>query len=205
MVDVHGGCKRSILPTVTIRPQELARALTNLLNPFVIFTALFALVAFAEAGAYRGVLYLAVELTAAAAVAGYVLFMRRRSRVGDFWISGRAERLTPALFLLVAFVALLAALVLLDAPQDLSLLTLSMGLASAAVAGITLLWKASAHCTVAGHAAAAGLLLLGLLGFAFLVVLPLVVWSRVTDKAHTLSQTLAGAAVGAGFAILLLA
>jgi hypothetical protein len=196
---------RSILPTMTIRPQELAHALTNALNPFVIFTALFALVAFAEAGAYRGVLYLAVELTAAAAVAGYVLFMRRRSRVGDFWISGRAERLTPALFLLVAFVALLAALVLLDAPQDLSLLTLSMGLASAAVAGITLLWKASAHCTVAGHAAAAGLLLLGLLGFAFLLVLPLVVWSRVTDKAHTLSQTLAGAAVGAGFAILLLA
>jgi membrane-associated phospholipid phosphatase len=196
---------RSILPTMTIRPQELAHALTNALNPFVIFTALFALVAFAEAGAYRGVFYLAVELTAAATVAGYVLFMRRRSRVGDFWISARAERLTPALFLLAAFMVLLAALVLLDAPQDLSLLTLSMGLASAAVAGITLLWKASAHCTVAGHAAAAGLLLLGLLGFAFLLVLPLVVWSRVTDKAHTLSQTLAGAAVGAGFAILLLA
>jgi membrane-associated phospholipid phosphatase len=202
---VRGVCKRSILPTVTIRPQELARALTNILNPFVIFTALFALVAFAEAGAYRGVLYLAVELTAAAAVAGYVLFMRRRSRVGDFWISTRAERLTPALFLLAAFVALLTALVLLDAPQNLSLLTLSMGLASAAVAGITLLWKASAHCTVAGHAAAVGLLLLGPLGFAFLLVLPLVLWSRVTLKAHTLSQTLTGAAVGAGFAVLFLA
>jgi membrane-associated phospholipid phosphatase len=202
---VRGGCKRSILPTVTIRPPELARALTNALNPFVIFTALFALAAFVEAGAYRGVLYLAVELTAAAAVAGYVLFMRRRSRVGDFWISTRAERLTPAVFLLAAFVALLAALVLLDAPQDLSLLTLSMGLASAAVAGITLLWKASAHCAVAGHAAAAGLLLLGPPGFVFLLVLPLVVWSRVTVKAHTLSQTLAGAAVGAGFAVLFLA
>jgi membrane-associated phospholipid phosphatase len=201
---VRGGCKRSILPTVTIRPQELARALTNILNPFVIFTALFALVAFAEAGAYRGVLYLAVELSAAAAVAGYVLFMRRSSRVGDFWISTRAERLTPAVFLLAAFVALLTALVLLDAPQNLSLLTLSMGLASAAVAGITLLWKASAHCTVAGHAAAAGLLLLGSLGFAFLLVLPLVLWSRVTLKAHTLSQALAGAAVGAGFAVLFL-
>jgi membrane-associated phospholipid phosphatase len=190
---------------VTIRPQELASALTNVLNPFVIFTALFALVAFVEAGAYRGFLYLAVELTAAAAVAGYVLFMRRRSRVGDFWISTRAERLAPAVFLLAAFVALLAALVLLDAPQNLSLLTLSMGLASAAVAGITLLWKASAHCTVAGHAAAVGLLLLGPLGFAFLLVLPLVLWSRVTLKAHTLSQTLTGAAVGAGFAVLFLA
>jgi membrane-associated phospholipid phosphatase len=202
---VRGGCKRRILPTVTIRPQELASALTNVLNPFVIFTALFALVAFVEAGAYRGFLYLAVELTAAAAVAGYLLFMRRRSRVGDFWISTRAERLAPAVFLLAAFVALLAALVLLDAPQDLSLLTLSMGLASAAVAGITLLWKASAHCTVAGHAAAVGLLLLGPLGLVFLLVLPLVLWSRVTLKAHTLSQTLTGVAVGAGCAVLFLA
>jgi membrane-associated phospholipid phosphatase len=202
---VRGGCKRSMLPTVTIRPQELARVLTNALNPFVIFTALFALVAFAEGGAYRGFLYLAVELTAAAAVAGYVLLMRQRSRVGDFWISARAERVSPAVFLLAAFVALLAALVLLDAPQDLTLLTLSMGLASAAVAWITLLWKASAHCTVAGHAAAAGLLLLGSPGLVFLLVLPLVVWSRVILKAHTLSQTLAGAAVGAGFAVLFLA
>ena len=202
---MRGGCKRSILPTVTIRPQRLASALTNALNPFVIFTALFALVVFVEVGVYRGVLYLAVELTAAAAVAGYVLFMRRRSRVGDFWISTRAERLTPALFLLAAFVALLGALALLDAPQNLSLLTLSMGLASAAVAGITLLWKVSAHCTAAGHAAAAGLLLLGSLGFAFLLVLPLILWSRVTLKAHTLSQTLTGAAVGAGFAVLFLA
>jgi membrane-associated phospholipid phosphatase len=205
MVDVRGGCKRSMLPTVTIRLQRLASALTNALNPFVIFTALFALVAFVEAGVYRGLLYLAVELTAAAVVAGYVLSMRRRSRVGDFWISARAERLTPAVFLLATFLALLAILVLLDAPQDLSLMTLSMGLASAAVAGITMLWKASAHCTVAGHAAAAGLLLLGPPGLVFLLVLPLVLWSRVTLKAHTLSQTLAGAVVGAGFAVLFLA
>jgi hypothetical protein len=108
-------------------------------------------------------------------------------------------------FLLATFLALLAILVLLDAPQDLSLMTLSMGLASAAVAGITMLWKASAHCTVAGHAAAAGLLLLGPPGLVFLLVLPLVLWSRVTLKAHTLSQTLAGAVVGAGFAVLFLA
>jgi hypothetical protein len=202
---VRGRCTRSILPTVTSRPQRLARALTNALNPFATFTALFALVALAEAGAYRGAIYLAVELTAAAAVAGYVLVMRRRTRVGDFWISTRAERLTPAVFLLAAFVALLGVLALLDSPQNLFLLTLSMGLASAAVAGITLLWKASAHCTVTGHAAAAGLLLLGPLGFAFLLALPIVVWSRVTLRAHTLPQALAGATVGAGFAVLFLA
>jgi hypothetical protein len=131
--------------------------------------------------------------------------MRRRRRVGDFWISARAERLTPALFLLAAFVALLGGLIALDAPRDLFLLTLSMGLASATVALVTLAWKASAHCTVAGHAAATGLLLLGAPGFLFLLSLPLVIWARVVLKAHTLPQTLAGATVGVGFAVAFLA
>ena len=183
----------------------LARTLTNVLNPFVIFTALYALVAFSEANASRALQYVALELLAAAMVAGYVLLMRRRSRVGDFWISARAERLTPALFLLTAFVALLAILKLLGAPEDLLLLTLSMGLASATVALLTLFFKASARCTVAGHAAAAGLLLLAAPGLVFVLVLPAVIWARVALGAHTTPETLAGAAVGAGFAVLFLA
>jgi hypothetical protein len=181
-----------------------ARTLTNVLNPFAIFTALYVLVALSEVAVSRALLYTAPELIAAAAVAGYVLFMRRRSRVGDFWISARAERLTPALFLLAAFVVLLGALWLLGAPENLILLTLSMGLASAAVAFVTLFFKASAHCTVAGHAAAAGLLLLGPLGWIFAIALPLVVWARVTPGAHTVHEALVGAAVGAGFALLFL-
>ncbi len=184
--------------------RTLARALTDALNPFIIFTALYALVAFAEADTAGAFLYVALELLAAATVAGYVVLMRHHSRVGDFWISARAERLTPALFLLAAFVALLAALALLNAPENLLLLTLSMGLASAAVALVTLLFKASAHCTVAGHAAAAGLLLLGSLGWIFAVALPLVVWARVVLGAHTTSEALAGAGAGAIFALLFL-
>ena len=184
--------------------RTLAHTLTNVLNPFAIFTALFLAVALAESPVPRALLYTGVELLAAAAVASYVLLMRRRARVGDFWISVRAERLAPAGFLLLAFVALLGALWLLGAPEDLSLLTLSMGLASAAVALLTLYFKASAHCTVAGHAAAAGLLLLGTPGIAFLLLLPLVIWSRVALGAHTLPETLAGAAVGIVFAVLFL-
>jgi membrane-associated phospholipid phosphatase len=189
---------------MTNRTAGPARLVTNVLNPFFLFTALYTLVAFARAPAGGAVLYVALEFLAAAFVAGYVFLMRRRKRVGDFWISARAERLVPAVVLLAAFVALLAALALSDAPPDLFLLTLSMGLASAAVAAITLFWKASAHCAVAGHAAAAGLLLLGPLGLVFLLALPLVVWSRVTLTAHTLSQTLAGTVAGVLFAALFL-
>jgi membrane-associated phospholipid phosphatase len=184
--------------------RTLARLLTDVLNPFAIFTVLFFAVALAESQVSRALLYTGAELLAASAVASYVLLMRRRARVGDFWISARAERLAPALFLLTAFVVLLGALWLLGAPEDLSLLTLSMGLASATVALLTLFFKASAHCTVAGHAATAGLLLLGPLGIVSLVVLPLVIWSRVALGAHTVLEALAGAAVGAVFATLFL-
>lgn len=182
-----------------------SRTLTNVLNPFAVFTALFALVALAESPFGTALLYLGLEVLAALAVTGFVLLLRRRSRVGDFWLSARVERLGPALFLLVAFVALLGALWLIDAPRNLLLTTLSMGLASAAVALVTLLWKASAHCTVAGHAAAAGPLLLGPPGWVFALALPLVVWARVGPEAHTLPQALAGAGVGAAFALLFLA
>ncbi len=185
--------------------QRAARLLTNALNPFFVFTALYALVAYGETSAPRATLYVIVELIAAAFVAGYVFFLRRRSRVGDFWISARRQRLTPALVLLSTFVALLGALALLGAPGILFRTTLSMGLASTKVAATTLLWKASAHSAVAGHAAVAGLLVLGPSGAVFAIALPAVLWSRVVLGAHTLSQTLAGAGTGAVFALVFLA
>ena len=186
--------------------QRAARLLTNVLNPFSIFTALYVLVAFSQAATtFQAILYVGVEVLAAAVVAGYVLLLRRRRRVGDFWISTRSQRIMPALVLLAAFVALLAVLALLAAPGALLRTTLSMGLASATVAAVTLFWKASAHAAVAGHAATAGLLVLGLSGLRFLVVLPAVLWSRVAAGAHTFPQTLAGAGGGAAFALARLA
>jgi len=185
--------------------KRAARLLTDVLNPFFIFTALYTLVAFSEAGAPRAALYISAELAAAVFVAGYVFLLRLRRRVEDFWISTRVERIVPALVLLGAFVALLGALALLGAPEILLRTTLSMGSASATVTATTLLWKVSAHSAVAGHAAATSLLIFGLPGLLFALVLALVLWSRVGPGAHTLSQALAGAGVGAAFALLLLA
>ncbi len=184
---------------------RLAKRLADVLNPFVVFTALYALVAFSRASPGAAILYLAVELLAAGLVAGFVLLLRRRRRVGDFWISDRNQRIVPAVFLLSTFAALLGALALLNVPESLFLVTLSIGLASAAVAAVTLLWKASAHSAVAGHAAVAALLVLGpALGLPFLLALPAVLWSRVTTGAHTTAQVLAGAGVGAAFALAFL-
>ena len=177
-----------------------ARLFTNVLNPFSVFTALYALVAMGEASVPQATLYVAVELAAAAFVAGYVFLLLRRRRVGDFWLSGRRQRLVPALVLLSTFVALLGVLTLIGAPVTLFLTTLSMGLASAAIAVTTLVWKASAHSAVSGHASVVGLLVLGPPGLLFALVLPAVLWARVAAGDHTPAQALAGAGIGAIFA-----
>ena len=190
----------------TQRPAgRAARLLADALNPFSVFTALYVLVAFSEASPAPAALYVTVELAAASLVALYVFALRRGRRVGGFWLPGRRERLVPALFLLSAFAALLVSLALLSVPQALFYATLSMGLAAASVAALTLFWKASAHSAVAGHAAAAGGLILGTLGLPFAAILPLVLWARVASGAHTLPQVLVGAGVGATFALLFLA
>lgn len=184
--------------------RTLSHLLTNVLNPFVLFTLVFAAASFSEAGFFSGLGYVFLELIAAAFVAGYVLLMHRRKKVGDFWISTRSERLVPAVVLLAAFAGLLFSLYLLGATEALFFLTLSMGLASGAVALITLFWKASAHCAVAGHAAMAGVILFGISGMVFAFLLPAVMWARVRLGAHTVFQTLAGAFVGAAFASVFL-
>ncbi len=189
---------------MTVRYTQMRRpanTITNTLNPFFVFTALYVLVALAESALDRALLYVGIELAAAGAVAGYVLWLRRRSQVGDFWISRRAERLVPAAFTILASAVLILSLYFLHAPEGLFRATISMGLATVVSAAITLFWKISAHSSVAGHATVAGFLLLGPAGVVFLLTLPLVLWSRVATKAHTLPQVFAGAVLGAVLAL----
>lgn len=188
-----------------MNPKSFFRLVSNVANPFVIFTALYVVAAFGYSDGFGvALVYVAFELVAAALVAGYVFRIRRRRGIGGFWMPARRERLVPALVLLGAFVGLLVCLLLANAPPEVFRITASMGLAAAAVAAFTLVWKASAHAAVAGHAAVWGVVLLGILGLPFVVVLPLVAWSRVALGAHTLAQAVVGAGVGGVFALLFL-
>jgi hypothetical protein len=72
--------------------RNAARLLADALNPFSVFTALYALVAFSEANPARAALYVAVELAAVSLVVLYVFALRRGRRVGDFWLSARSAK-----------------------------------------------------------------------------------------------------------------
>ncbi len=170
----------------------------------MVFTTLYAAVSVMEStNLFRAALFVGLEVLAAGIGVLFLIYRRRASGNSGFWIPHRAQRRIAAGLLLVLFTCLTGALTLLDAPGALVQATLSMGLVTLAAAAITIFWKVSAHAAVAGHAAVAAFLLLGLVwGLAFTAVLPAVTLSRVVLGDHTPLQVLAGAALGATGALL---
>jgi membrane-associated phospholipid phosphatase len=71
----------------------------------------------------------------------------------------------------------------------------AMWLQVAAIFFVTLRWKISVHTAAAAGGATLIWTLLGS-GIPFLLVVPLIVWSRIRLRHHTLPQTLAGALIG---------
>jgi membrane-associated phospholipid phosphatase len=60
---------------------------------------------------------------------------------------------------------------------------------------ITLWWKISLHAAAAAGAATMAWALLGT-GLPFLLTVPLIAWSRIRLRRHTLAQTVLGALLG---------
>ena len=188
---------------VVLGTETIARRLGQVLNPFVLFTVLFTLVATTTAASWLGAaFYLALELLAAGFVVAFLLHRTASNRAGDFWLKAREERRVPALILLAAAVALQGSLAVFGAPTELVLLMGSMLGAALLLAGVTLWWKASAHSAVAGHAAVWASAVLGPWGLPFGIAVPIVMWARAAERRHTWAQVLAGAGIGATAAVV---
>jgi hypothetical protein len=97
---------------------------------------------------------------------------------------------------IASFLAGLALLVALGAPQPLIALVVAMLTCLAATMFVTLWWKVSLHTAAASGTVAILVLTFGPLLILALPVIALVVWSRIRLGDHTLAQTLCGAALG---------
>jgi membrane-associated phospholipid phosphatase len=184
----------------------VAVAVGAILNPLLLFTALFAATAFEVAGVWEASGYVVVEIGAVGTLVVYLLGLRSRNSSG-FWLPVREERLVPAFVLLGLGVATVVLLGYLDAPGELVRLTLGM-LATASLVTAMIAWiKASAHAAVACHCAIAGVASLGAPGFIFVVLVPVIMWARIAERAHTPVEVIVGAVTGtviASAAVLLL-
>lgn len=188
------------------RGPRLAVAVGAILNPLVLFTALFAATAFDVAGVWEASGYVVVEIGASGVLVAYLLALRSRHSSG-FWLPVREERLVPAFVLLGLGAATVALLVYFAAPGELVSLTLGMLVTASLVTAMIAWIKASAHVAVACHCAIAGMASLGLPGFVFVLLVPVIMWARIAERAHTPAEVAVGGCAGtaiAAAAVLLL-
>jgi membrane-associated phospholipid phosphatase len=131
----------------------------------------------------------------------YLIWLRHRGLVTDLDVQVRKQRMRPMIFMLVCGGVTWLALALGAAPAQMVFLAGVIWLQMIVIFGITLCWKISVHCATAAGVATMVWVLLGT-PLPLLVGVPIVAWSRVRLRRHTLMQTIAGSLLGFGlFAI----
>lgn len=139
-----------------------------------------------------GYLLIAVGLPSA-----YIVWLVHRGDVADVHVPVRAERIRP--LICAVSLALLAWLVLyrVSAPRLLQCLAGVNSLQATLFLAITLRWKVSLHCATAANLAVLALVLVsGAAATPFVMLVPVVAWSRIHLQRHTFAQAAGGALLG---------
>lgn len=133
-----------------------------------------------------------------------VLWMVHNGKLSDFDIYFRQQRLVP--YLTIIGCSLTAALVMTFAgapPLQIALAFVGL-LQTIGLFVINTRWKISAHSASSASFSILMLYLNGTHALASLILVPLVIWSRVLLKRHTLWQTIAGSLLGFSTALTVL-
>jgi membrane-associated phospholipid phosphatase len=178
---------------------DLARIFSTICNPFVTALVLFVIIAHQLAGdapAFWRLLFTSTFFTSIGPML-YVLWLYSTDRIADLDMSVRAER-EKVFFVFVVFYALgTLAMWLFHAPALLTATLAGYTAASLVVQYITRYWKISTHALGITAPLVVMIHLYGAEPLPFLVLVPLVGWSRVWLRAHTVLQVIAGTALGA--------
>ena len=182
--------------------RKIAETISTITQPPIITIPLFLIICMVlsfENGTFSLSKFLTLELislvfTSLLPMAIILLWAKRINTDRD--ISNREDRFVPLVVGIVSyFIGVLVSLIL-NADNFLTLLLLCYAVNTGVVLLITFKWKISVHTTGISGPIAALILLLGSVGAVFGVIYPIVIWSRVLLKKHTLAQAICGGVQG---------
>ncbi len=179
--------------------QKFARVVSNILNPFLVCFITIVLMVAHTADSFSG----AAKWTAIALVFSVVpvfifMFVQvKRKKMESMFPEGQGQRRViyalASAFSAVGYVMMLR----FGAPHLLAVSFLAGLLSVIIFMLINLYWKISVHTAFLSASVVVLTVVLGGQAAWVFVLLPLVGWSRLTLKMHTLAQVIAGAMLGA--------
>lgn len=125
-----------------------------------------------------------------------LLWFRGKNIQIDIDIPERTDRNYPLLLVILSYAIGVIVLYMLNAPAITTVLMFCYLSNTLVVFFINLYWKISIHSMGVAGPAAALIYIFGSTGVLFMLIIPLVMWSRVYLKEHTVLQVIMGAMLG---------
>jgi membrane-associated phospholipid phosphatase len=178
---------------------RVARLLTEVFQPPVTVGLLLLLSPAVEPGFPGTVWFGAVAVLFVCVLPlAVVVLLVRLGKVTDHHVSDRKQRAPVLAMAVLSLLAGLGLLTAISAPRSVIVMVLAIVSGVVVLAVISLFWKISGHAGAVALSTAIAVLVLGPPWIPLLLLIPVVGWSRVVLRAHTVAQVVAGALVGGG-------
>lgn len=183
-------------PSGSVAVRKFARVVSNVGSPPVV--ALIAVLISVYAPPQTGLTWVSIAFILIAVLIPilYVVQLVRSGKVTDFHLPARQERAGPFLVTLIAGLAGWLLVAMAESPHALKLVAVINVVQTALLMLITTQWKISIHNTAITGLAIVAIYLLGGVAYPLLLCIPLIGWSRVYLKRHTLEQVIGGTILG---------
>ena len=178
------------------KSERFAKFISSITHPPLLSIPTFAVINYYLLGMNKSIEITLICLIFAALIPIITSLILIKKMKIDIDITDRTKRTFPLLFAIFSYLIGFFILYNVDAPSLTTALMFIYFSNTLIILFITLSWKISIHAMGVAGPTVAIIYLFGYKGVIFGLLIPLVMWSRVILKKHSLTQVLAGAVLG---------
>jgi membrane-associated phospholipid phosphatase len=176
--------------------KKIARLISNITQPPVVSIPTFALINYILLGFNNSLVITMICWTFGAFIPIITSLILIKKLHTDMDITDRTKRTLPLFFAVCSYLIGFLVLLSIGAPALTTTLMLIYSSNTLIILFINLSWKISIHTMGVAETTVVLTYLFGFPGLLFSILIPLVMWSRVKLKKHTISQVLVGCFAG---------
>jgi membrane-associated phospholipid phosphatase len=176
--------------------QYIAKIISTFTNAPLVAILVFLLINYYLLKGYEFVVVTFISIIFAALIPSIIAFLWIKNEKIEIDMPRKEDRFYPLLWIILSYLIGVVLLYILSAPPITTVLMFCYFSNTLIVLLISLFWKISIHSIGVAGPAAALIYVFGYTGLIFIILIPLVIWSRLYLKRHTFYQVIVGASLG---------